>query len=113
EGAVDPRDGQLPAVAQGIDLKAGRQFWAFQPLKETAAPQLPHDDWSATEIDRYLFATMDAAGLSPAGQADRRTLIRRAYFDLIGLPPTPEEIAAFLADERPDAFARLVDHLLA
>ena len=113
DGAVDPRDGKAAATAQGIDLEAGRQFWAFRPLERAPAPRLAHDDWSTTEIDRYLFAAMDAAGLQPEGRADRRTLIRRAYFDLIGLPPTPEEIAAFLADDRPDAFARLVDHLLA
>lgn len=113
DGAIDPREGAATTAAQGIDLEAGRQFWAFQPLKRTPAPRLEHDDWSASEIDRYLFAAMDAAGLEPAPQADRRTLIRREYFDLIGLPPTPEEIAAFLADERPDSFARLVDHLLA
>ena len=113
DGAVDPRDGKAVAAAQGIDLESGRQFWAFRPLVRSTAPRLAHDDWSAAEIDRYLFAAMDAAGLQPAAQADQRTLIRRAYFDLIGLPPTPEEIATFLADDRPDAFARLVDHLLA
>src|SRR5690606_20396694 len=113
DGAVDPRDGKALASAPEIDLEAGRQFWAFRPLEPTPAPRLPHDDWSAGEIDRYLFAVMDASGLQPAPRADRRTLIRRAYFDLIGLPPTREEIEAFLADKRPDAFARLVDHLLA
>lgn len=113
DGAVDPREGKAVAAAPGIDLEAGRQFWAFQPLQRSPAPRLAHDDWSTTEIDRFLFAAMDAAGLQPVERADRRTLIRRAYFDLIGLPPTPEEIAAFLADDRPDAFARLVDHLLA
>ena len=69
--------------------------------------------WPRSEIDRFILAELEAHGLTPAGPADRRTLLRRATFDLTGLPPTPEEVDAFLADDSPDAFARVVDRLLA
>ncbi len=69
--------------------------------------------WPKTSIDNFILAKLDDAGLKPAAKADKRTLIRRATFDLIGLPPTPEEIADFLADDSPDAVARVVDRLLA
>src|SRR5262249_37840673 len=69
--------------------------------------------WPSSEVDRFILAGLEAKGLSPAKPADKRTLIRRASFDLTGLPPTPEEIDAFLRDDSPDAFARVVDRLLA
>src|SRR5206468_8620441 len=69
--------------------------------------------WVRSPIDRFILAKLDEKGLHPAPPADKRTLLRRATFDLIGLPPAPEEIGAFLADDSPDAFARVVDRLLA
>ena len=69
--------------------------------------------WPKSEIDRYLLAALEAKSLAPVADADRRTLIRRAYFDLIGLPPTPEEIEAFVNDNDPKAFEKVVDRLLA
>ena len=69
--------------------------------------------WARGDIDRFILSALEAKGLRPVGDADRRTLIRRATFDLIGLPPTPEEIDAFVNDPSPDAFARVVDRLLA
>ncbi len=92
--------------------KATETHWSFQPM---AAPEVPSvSDLSkvATPVDAFVLARLESAGLSPSAKADRRTLIRRASFDLIGLPPTPEEVDAFVNDESPDAFARLVDRLL-
>jgi hypothetical protein len=90
-----------------------RRFWSFQPVKPCAPPSVQDNSWPRSGIDRFILATLEARGLKPAKAADKRTLIRRATFDLTGLPPTPEEVHAFLADESPDAFARVVDRLLA
>ena len=79
-----------------------------RPLRRSRTPR-----WPRTEIDRFILAALEARGLRPAPPADRRTLIRRATYDLTGLPPTPEEVEAFLADRSPDAFAKVVDRLLA
>jgi hypothetical protein len=86
--------------------------WAFAPVKQVAPPA-DASGWSANPIDRFIGARLRRQGLEPAGPADKRTLIRRVTFDLIGLPPTPAEVADFLADDSPDAFARVVDRLLA
>jgi hypothetical protein len=90
-----------------------RRFWSFQPVRDTPPPEVRDSAWPRSAIDRYLLAALEARGLKPAPQASKRTLIRRATFDLTGLPPTPEEVDAFLADDSSDAFARLVDRLLA
>ncbi len=90
-----------------------RKTWAFRPPVEPTIPRVNSGSWPKTEIDRFILAKLEAAGLKPASPADKRTLIRRASFDLIGLPPTPEEVEAFLKDESPDAFTRVVDRLLA
>ncbi|MDX1492555.1 MAG: PSD1 and planctomycete cytochrome C domain-containing protein [Longimicrobiales bacterium] len=89
-----------------------RGHWSFQPLGHPQAPAVD-DDWARTDIDRFVLAALQEQGLTPVGPADKRTLIRRATYDLIGLPPTPEEIDAFLADDSPDAFEKVVDRLLA
>ncbi|HEY2252060.1 MAG TPA: DUF1549 domain-containing protein, partial [Planctomycetaceae bacterium] len=89
-----------------------RAFWSFQPVREPAIPQVSDAAWPTGAIDRFILARLENAGLKPAPSADRRTLIRRVTFDLIGLPPTAEEIEAFVADERPDAWEQLVDRLL-
>lgn len=94
-----------------ITAKA-RNHWAFQPLTEPAVSSVQKDDWINTPVDTLILAALEQAGLATAPRADKRTLIRRASYDLIGLPPTPEEVAAFVADESPDAFARVVDRLL-
>lgn len=93
--------------------KKKRQHWAFQPVRKIAPPVVKHKAWPRGPIDQFLLAKMEAKGLAPVASADRRTLIRRAYFDLIGLPPTPAEVEAFLADRSPDAWEKLIDHLLA
>ncbi len=92
--------------------EAAKRHWAFQPIKDRLPPAIKNRDWPRTSIDHFILAKLESNGLRPSAQADRRTLIRRATFDLIGLPPTPEEIAAFEADRSPDAFARVIDRLL-
>jgi mono/diheme cytochrome c family protein len=89
------------------------RFWAFQPMKAVPPPKVRDAAWAKTDIDRFILAALEAKGLRPAKPADKRTLLRRATFDLTGLPPTPEEMEAFLRDDKSDAFARVVDRLLA
>ena len=89
-----------------------RAFWSFRPLAAPAVPEPARTDWARNDIDRFVLARLEEKGLTPLGPADRRRLIRRATFDLTGLPPTPAEIDAFLADESPDAFEKVVDRLL-
>jgi len=91
---------------------ADRDHWSFLPVKPQAVPNVQESSWLRNPIDAFVLARMEAAGLRPSRPAERRTLLRRVYFDLIGLPPTPEEQRAFLADESPEALARLVDSLL-
>jgi mono/diheme cytochrome c family protein len=86
--------------------------WAFQPFVRPELPTVNDAAWPRGPIDRFVLARLEQAGLTPSPEADRRTLIRRLSFDLVGLPPTPEDVAAFVADERSDAYERLVDRLL-
>jgi mono/diheme cytochrome c family protein len=114
-GAPWPRSKQvLSASASQFKISPEqRSFWSFQPLKMAATPAVKNTKWPKTAIDRFVLAKLEAQGISPATPADRRTLIRRATFDLIGLPPTPEEIEAFEKDKSPQAFEKVVDRLLA
>ncbi|HKA07272.1 MAG TPA: DUF1549 domain-containing protein, partial [Gemmataceae bacterium] len=89
-----------------------RQHWAFQPLKRVTPPPIQNEKWARTDLDRFILAKLDEKGISPNPPATKRALIRRAYFDLIGLPPTPEDVEAFLKDDSPTAFAKVVDRLL-
>ena len=112
-GAPDPRTGPDDAAARPpVNLARGKEFWSFRPPKRSLPPALKRADWSLGEIDRFLLAALEARGLAPVADADRSRLLRRVTFDLSGLPPTPEEIDAFLADRSPDAFASVVDRLL-
>jgi mono/diheme cytochrome c family protein len=90
-----------------------RAFWSFQPLRQVQAPAVKTSGWARTPVDQFILAKLEAKGIQPNASADRRVLIRRAYFDLIGLPPTPAEVDAFVNDSDPHAFAKLVDRLLA
>ena len=110
-GAPDPRDGKSSA-RRPWDMETGRQHWAFQPVKESALPPVKNAAWARERVDHFILASMEAKGLTPAREADARTLVRRVTFDLTGLPPTPAEVTAFVNDTRPDAYARLVDGLL-
>lgn len=89
------------------------KHWAWQPIHSPAIPVVENQDWARDTIDRFVLHRLEQDGLQPAADADRTALMRRAYFDLIGLPPTSEQVDAFLSDTGPDAFARLVDELLA
>ena len=113
-GAPDPRtDRQARAEEDSIDLEKGRQFWSFRPISQPRLPAVRKRGWVRSPIDHFILARLEAKGLEPVDPADRRTWIRRATFDLIGLPPAPEEVEAFLIDEAPDAFEKVVDRLLA
>jgi hypothetical protein len=122
-GAPDSRDGKAANVQTKIDLEKGREFWAYQPPKKAAPPAVKDSAWPRSDIDRFLLEKLEGKGLKPVGDADPRTLIRRVYFDLIGLPPTPEEVEAFVkaceaagdsANRKPQsALTEVVDRLLA
>ena len=102
-----------PKSGEYVITPEQRAFWSFQPLKTVAAPAPKEAAWAKTDIDRFVIAKLEHEGLKPVGATDKRTLIRRATLDLIGLPPTFEEIEAFEKDETPDAFAKVVDRLIA
>jgi hypothetical protein len=112
-GAPDPRSTHAAAPARTkIDWDEARKYWAFQPLREPRIPDVRDAAWPASPIDRFILARLEARGLKPAPDADPATLLRRLSFDLTGLPPTPEETEAFLADPSPEATARVVERLL-
>jgi cytochrome c553 len=92
---------------------ATQKYWAFVPPRESAPPKVKQQAWVRNPVDAFLLAELEAKGLTPAKGADKRTLIRRATYDLTGLPPTPAEVQAFLNDSSPDAYAKVIDRLLA
>ncbi len=102
-----PKTGEYAITAEQ------RAFWAFRPVLKPSVPEPKNRAWSKTSIDRFILAKLEREGLKPVDPADKRTLIRRATFDLVGLPPTPEEVRAFEADSSPLAFPKVVDRLLA
>ncbi|MCI0535847.1 MAG: DUF1553 domain-containing protein [Verrucomicrobiales bacterium] len=115
-GAPDPRIADTVAAikAKGaIDWSKARQWWSFRPLAAPKVPGVKLTRWPANDVDRFILARLEEKKLPPADDAGKRVLIRRATFDLIGLPPTPEEVTAFLADKSNKAFAKVVDRLLA
>jgi hypothetical protein len=113
-GAPAPTDSTNNLSAQyGVDIEQGRKFWSFQPIARPTPPEVADSRWPRTDIDRFVLARVERHQSAPAPDASRRVLIRRATFDLIGLPPTPQEIDAFLADKSPNAFAKVVERLLA
>ena len=115
-GAPDPRKGETAKAAKPkrtINLDEGRKFWAFQPVAHPDAPAVKDSAWPKDPVDRFLLAKIEAKGLKPAGDADRHTWIRRVSLDLTGLPASAEEVLAFAADKSDDAYAKVVDRLLA
>ncbi len=115
-GAPDPRDrAEARAMAPAGNPAAALDWWSLRPLRRPEVPAVPKslEGWCRTPIDRFIAARLVEKGMHPSGEADRRTLIRRVTFDLLGLPPTPNEVAAFLSDREPGAYERLVDRLLA
>jgi hypothetical protein len=119
DGAADPRDSAKIVSAQAAkpekayDWNKERQYWAFQKPRAVAPPKVPDDKWARTEVDHFVLAKLDEKGLKPVADADKRTLIRRVYYDIIGLPPTPEQTEAFVKDKSPKAYEKVVDELLA
>lgn len=112
-GATHP-DGKILGKSKSLpfDLDEARRFWAFQPIHSPPIPSVQHPELIANPIDAFIVARLESQSLSPNNTADKSTLIRRAAFDLTGLPPAPNDIEAFVADESPDAFAKLIDRLL-
>lgn len=113
-GAPDPRkETGVKPIKREIDIEAGKQFWCFRPIVAPQVPSVRDNSWPSAPVDRFVLSKLEAANLQPIGEADRSTLLRRASFDLIGLPPSPEEIDAFVADTSPHAWETVVDRLLA
>src|SRR5207247_5910178 len=113
-GAPDPR-ASAAVVAEGPPLSDPdkvRNHWAFKPIRHPAAPAVKNTRWVQNPIDAFVLAKLEEKGMTPSRQADKRTLIRRATYDLTGLPPAAQEVEDFLADRSPEAFAKVVDRLL-
>lgn len=111
-GAPDPRTDPATATPLRSGFDAGRSHWSFQPITEPPVPPVKNHAWPHSDVDRFILAKLESEGLSPVADADKWTLLRRIFFDLVGVPPTPAEIESFLADDAPDAFAKTVDSLL-
>jgi hypothetical protein len=105
--AARSQDGKADA-----DPSSGNVHWSFQPVRRPAVPLVKHGEWSRNPIDNFVLAKLESLGVAPSSEADRVTLIRRLSLDLLGLPPTPAEVDAFVKDDRPEAYERLVARLL-
>ncbi|MGB7345647.1 MAG: PSD1 and planctomycete cytochrome C domain-containing protein [Pirellulaceae bacterium] len=113
-GAPDPRTATTTTpTATGMGIEEGKTFWSFLPVTDPSPPDVIRSDWVRTPIDAFVLKRLEQQGLSPAPPVDRRTLIRRVTFDLIGLPPTPSQVESFVGDQSPDALRNLVERLLA
>jgi hypothetical protein len=110
-GAAIPED--AATRPQGGDVSEGKKFWSLQPPRAVSPPPTRNRSWPQRHMDTFVLAELEKRGLKPSPSASRRVLIRRAYFDLIGLPPCPEEVERFVADSSPDAYGQLVERLLA
>ncbi len=114
KGPGEREKGQLTIDNSQLSIvNSVRTHWSFRPLQMPAVPQVKDRNWAKTPIDAFVLAGLEKQGLKPGPEADRRTLIRRVTFDLTGLPPTPEEVDAFLVDRSPQAWEKVVDRLLA
>ena len=105
--------GVRPVALRGVITDADKNFWAFKPLMQAAPPTPKQPDWAMSPIDKFVLANMEKNGLTPAPQADKTTLLRRATFDLTGLPPTEKELQDFIADKSPKSYEKVIDRLLA
>lgn len=114
-GAVDPRTEPTHSHLKAVDWTAAAQHWSFQPVPDVSPPEATGSShrWASNPIDQFIAHQLQATGFAPSPSAEKRTLIRRATYDLTGLPPTTSEVQAFVADDAPDAYARLLDRLLA
>jgi hypothetical protein len=119
DGAADPRDSAKIVGARAakpekpVDWNKERQYWAFQKPKAIAPPKVRDEKWPKSDADRFVLAKLEARGLGPVRDVDKRTLLRRVYYDTIGLPPAPEQVEAFVKDRSPNAYEKVVDNLLA
>ena len=114
-GAPDPRETQVANATGGrreIDMSEGRKHWAFQEPEKSTPPSVKTDSWAKSDIDLFVLNRIEEAGLHPVRDADRPTLIRRIAFDLTGLPPTPDEVRAFVDDKSDEAVKRVIDMYL-
>ena len=113
-GAPDPRVGsaEIQSKLSGLTDQA-RHHWAYQPVKNPAPPAVKNQGWPRTPVDSFILAKLEGANMIPAPPAEKETLLRRATYDLTGLPPTPREVDAFFADKAPNAFEKVIDRLLA
>lgn len=111
-GLAFPASTAKAGATKKVDVEAGRKFWSFQPLRRTDPPAVKAA-WPKRPIDNFVLAELEKRGMEPGGPAIKAALIRRAKFDLVGLPPTPEEVDAFVRDANPDAFANFIDRWLA
>ena len=113
-GAPDPRASQVARKSYSIDWEKGKKHWAFQPIKKSEVPQVQNTQWVRDELDRFILAKIEAAGITPVEDVDRFALIRRVSLDLTGLPPTVDEVGEFVKDpaELDEALTKVVDRLL-
>jgi hypothetical protein len=112
-GAPDPRSSPAGIGDQTAIAAKSRDHWAFKPVQNPAVPEVKDKTWPKTPVDNFILAKLEAKGMKPSAPTDRQTLIRRVTYDLIGLPPTTDEVRAFVEDKSPDAYPRLVERLLA
>ncbi len=112
-GAPDPREGGASKGYKTMTLAESKNFWAYQPVAKVATPKTKNTTWARGPIDALVLAKMEEKGLTPSGESPREVLLRRVTFDIIGLPPTLEEIDAFVKDTSANAFEKVVDRLLA
>ena len=114
-GAFDPREGaaEAPSEEAGIDIEKGREFWSFRPIEDPPHPNVHEVNWPTAQLDRFVLAKLEEAGLAPSADADPHSLIRRLHFTLTGMPPSPAELEAFVSDPSEPNYTRIVDELLA
>ncbi len=111
-GAPDPRESKVQVAESTINLEQGRKYWAFQTPRRTAPPAVENLSWPRGAIDQFILSKIEVKGLAPVADADKAALLRRATIDLIGMAPSAPEIEAFLADDSPAAFRKVIDRLL-
>jgi hypothetical protein len=114
-GAPDPRTGDAPVIVEkpAYDWEAEKKHWAYQSVADPEPPAVADPEWNKTAVDRFIKSKLDEKQLRPLARANKRTLLRRVTYDLTGMPPSPEEMDAFLADQSPAAFEKVVDRLFA
>ncbi|MEK6234756.1 MAG: DUF1549 domain-containing protein, partial [Planctomycetales bacterium] len=111
EPLVEQKDKDKLWIAATVP-ESSRDYWAFQPLSDAKPPAVKNESWCNTPMDRFVLAKLEAAGISPNSSVSKAALVRRAYLNVTGLPPTPEDIERFVADESPDAYSSLLDRLM-